>query len=31
LRMISALTAYLESCGGRVDTPKVPIAASARS
>jgi len=31
LRMISALTAYLESCGGRVDTPKVPIVASVRS
>lgn len=31
LRMISALTAYLESCGGRIDTPKVPIAVSARS
>jgi hypothetical protein len=29
--MISALTAYLESCGGRIDTPKVPIAVSARS
>jgi DNA-binding transcriptional LysR family regulator len=31
LRMISALTAYLESCGGRIDTPEVPIVASARS
>ena len=31
LRMIAALTAYLESCGGRIDMPKVPIVASARS
>ncbi len=31
LRMISALTAHLESCGGRFDTPKNPIVASAGS
>jgi hypothetical protein len=29
--MISALTAHLESCGGRFDTPKNPIVASAGS
>jgi DNA-binding transcriptional LysR family regulator len=31
LRMISALTAYLESCGGRMDTLEIPIVASAGS
>lgn len=31
LRMISALTAYLESCGGRIEMPKIPSVASARS
>ncbi len=28
LRMIPALTAYLESCGGRLDTPEIPLAVS---
>jgi DNA-binding transcriptional LysR family regulator len=31
LRMIAALTAHLESCGGRFDAPKIPIVASAGS
>ena len=31
LRMISALTAYLESCGGCIDMPEIPIEASTGS